>query len=372
MKIVLAPDSFKGTLSAQDACAVLARGVRAVLSEAQISEVPLADGGEGTVQTILAASGGEARQATVAGPLGDPVTATFGLIDDGHCAVIEMAAASGITLIPARCRDVLRATTFGTGELIAAALDARPGRMLIGIGGSATCDGGCGMAQALGVRFFANDEAPLSFPIGGGMLSTISRVDMQALDPRIRKVQIDVLCDVSNPLTGPEGAAVVYGPQKGASPDDVRVLDQGLVHLSAILERDVQASVRELPGAGAAGGLGGGLVAFLGARLRPGAQAVIDAVNLAERCRGADLIITGEGSFDAQSLCGKAVSAVAATGAACGVPVAIVAGRIALPRETWTRHFTDAIASGDPGPDPAGALAHAAAELVRRHFRSQS
>jgi len=369
MKIVIAPDSFKGTLSAREACAAMARGVRTVLADATIVEAPLADGGEGTVDAVLAARRGERRTVRVTGPWGQPVDAAYGAFDDGRRAVIEMAAASGILLAPPGPRDVLRASTFGTGELIRSALDRGADELLVGIGGSATCDGGCGMAQALGVRFRRADGTLLPPGIGGGALADITHIDLSERDARLASMTTRVLCDVTNPLTGPNGAAYVFGPQKGATPDDVVRLDWGLEHLANLIARDVGRSIRDLPGAGAAGGLGAGLVAFANGRLEPGAQTIIAFMELPRLCAGADLLLTGEGSFDAQSLAGKLVSEVAKLGTHLGVRVAVIAGRVELPRERWRGIVSDVAASSATGlENAADAVVDATAAVVRRQL----
>lgn len=365
MRLVIAPNSFKGTLSAARACAAIAAGARQVFPNADIVEAPLADGGEGTVDAIVTALGGRRCSVRVRGPLGDPVEAVFGMLAGDRRAVIEMASASGILLVPADQRDALRASTYGTGELIQAALAAGARELLVGIGGSATTDGGCGMAQALGVRFLGGTGAALPPGIGGGDLRRIARIDLTQRDPRIADAKIDVLCDVTNPLAGAHGAACVYGPQKGASPAEVDQLDRGLAHLGELIVRDLHHDVRALPGAGAAGGLGAGLVAFAGGHLGSGARAVIDFIGLEARCRGADLILTGEGCLDRQSLSGKAVAAVAELGARLGIPVAAVAGRVALPEESWRRHFTAVAVGAGTTANAAQAVTQATATLLR-------
>lgn len=346
MRIVLAPDSFKESLSAGEVCAALTRGIRRACPEAVIDAIPMADGGEGTVDALIGATGGALRQCTVTGPLGLPVTATWGLLgDDSGTAVIEMAAASGLALVPPERRNPLLTTTFGTGELIRAALDAGARRLLIGIGGSATTDGGTGAAQALGVRFLDEAGLIISEPMTGGRLADVARIE--AGRPILRRMPssptppgaqagaeadpapaVQVACDVDNPLCGPRGAAAVYGPQKGATPEQVEILDRNLARLAGIIERDLSVQVRDFPGAGAAGGMGAGLVAFLKARLDRGIQLVMNAVRFAERIRGADLIITGEGRIDRQSMMGKVIAGVGHAGQAAGVPVIALAGAI--------------------------------------------
>lgn len=329
MKIILAPDSFKESLSAVDVAEAMARGAVAACGDdvpLTVVSLPIADGGEGTVECMLAAAGGRRMVADVTGPLGARVAAAWGLLADGRTAVIEMAAASGLPLVPPAKRNPLRTTTFGTGELIAAALDRGAGRIIIGIGGSATVDGGVGMAQALGGRF--RDDGFQEIGRGGGQLGRIARIDLEQLDPRTADLEILVACDVTNPLTGPRGAAAVYGPQKGATPEQVAMLDAGLAHLAECIRRDLEIDVEKVPGAGAAGGLGAGLMAFLGAKLVPGIDLVLDTVGYAAHLEDADLVVTGEGSLDGSSLEGKATVGVARRAHNAGVPCVAVAGRL--------------------------------------------
>ena len=275
MRVLVAPDSFKGSAAALAVAQAMARGVRAVFPEAEVLPVPIADGGEGTVEALVVATGGALREATVTGPLGQPVVARWGVLGDGETAVVEMAAASGLPLVPRERRDPRRTTTRGTGELMRAALDAGSRKLVVGIGGSATNDGGTGMARALGARFLGPDGAEL--PEGGAALARLDRVDLSGLDPRLAGAELLVACDVDNPLTGPRGASAVYGPQKGATPEMVRELDAALCRFA---ERAREATGRDVagrPGAGAAGGLGAGLLFFTPARLRPGVEIVLEA-----------------------------------------------------------------------------------------------
>jgi glycerate 2-kinase len=295
-----------------------------VFPDAEVVEVPVADGGDGTVDALVSANRGEYRSATVEGPLGDPVDARYGLIDSGRTAVVELATASGLTLISAERRDPRRASTFGFGQLLQAALTGGVAQVIAGIGGSATNDGGAGMAQALGYRLL--DERGRELERGGAALARLDRIDPSAIDRRWRTVGVSVACDVTNPLTGPEGASAVYGPQKGADREAVAELDAALSRLAAVIERDLGKQVAGLPGAGAAGGTGAGLVAFLDARLVPGAPLVVDATGLDARLAGADLVITGEGRVDAQTAFGKAPGEVARRAMKAGVPVLLLAG----------------------------------------------
>ena len=324
--IVLAPDSFKESLSSIAAAEAMARGVKAAFPQARIDCVPMADGGEGTVQVLVCTTNGTYCKELVHDPLGRPVEATFGLLGTGQCAVIEMAAASGLALVSADQRNPLLTSTRGTGELILAALKAGVTRIILGIGGSATVDGGTGMARALGVRFL--DAAGHDLPEGGGSLVELSTIDTTGLDTRIRNVQVDVACDVNNPLVGPRGAAHVFGPQKGANPAMVEQLDLGLAKFGTNIAQQLGKDVIKTPGSGAAGGLGAALMAFLNGRLTSGVDLVIEAVRLADRLTDADLCLTGEGKLDYQSAAGKAVMGVGNLAKSMDVPVIVLAGTI--------------------------------------------
>jgi len=324
MRVVVAPQSLKGSLSAAQAGQAIARGVREVYPDAEISIVPVADGGEGTAQALVDASGGRLLQREVTGPLGTPVKAFFGVMGDGRTAVIEMAASSGLPLVPPEQRDPRVTTTYGVGELILAALDEGCTHFIIGIGGSATNDGGAGMAQALGARLLDAQGRDLAF--GGAALAGLERIEADRMDARLQRCSFEVASDVTNPLCGPTGASAVYGPQKGATPTIVAELDAALAHYAHIIERDLGQAVQNIPGAGAAGGLGAGLLAFLHATMRPGAQIVLEAVRLEERLREADLAITAEGRLDSQTAYGKSVGAVAALAKKYGLPVLTIAG----------------------------------------------
>lgn len=325
MKIVLAPDSFKGSLTAREACDMLETGIRRVFPDAEIIKVPMADGGEGTVQSLLDALGGRIVSCEATGPLGQKVDARYGILADGT-AVLEMAEASGLNLVPADRRNPMLTTSFGTGEVIKDALDKGCRKFIIGIGGSATNDGGAGMAQALGFRLL--DDKGGEIPRGGGGLRSLVRIDGKSSDPRIKTSEFTVACDVDNPLCGPNGASHVFGPQKGATPDTAACLDGYLANYAAVVAKDLGIVIANVPGAGAAGGLGGGMLAFLRARLKPGVQIVLDLVGLEEKIKGADLVVTGEGCCDAQTLRGKTPLGVAKTALRQGVPVIIVAGSL--------------------------------------------
>src|SRR6185437_9482762 len=328
MYIVVAPQSLKGSLDAPDVGEAIAAGIRCVWPDADIRVVPVADGGEGTVRALVAATGGTLHHARVTGPLGEPVDAEYGMLGGNlaETAVIEMAAASGLPLVPTDKRDPRMTTTRGTGELMRAALDAGARRLLIGIGGSATNDGGAGMAQALGVRLL--DAQGNELPAGGAALAHLARIDISGLDPRLKNVEVQVASDVTNPLCGPEGASAVYGPQKGATPEMVAELDATLAHYGALLKRDLGADVTNVPGAGAAGGLGAGLLAFAHAQLVPGAQLVLETLDFAHILQGAALVFTAEGQLDSQTAYGKAVGAVATAARKAGAHVVALAGSI--------------------------------------------
>ncbi|MBB5191045.1 glycerate kinase [Silvimonas terrae] len=323
MKIVIAPDSYKESLTALEVAEHIEAGFREVFPAAQYVKVPMADGGEGTVQAMIEATQGQRIAVTVTGPLGQPVPAFYGLTGDGHTAVIEMAAASGLALVPPTQRNPLLTTSYGTGELIRAALDKGARRFIIGLGGSATNDGGAGLAQALGARF--TDLAGASIGPGGGALAQLAHIDFSTLDARLAQCQIDVACDVDNPLTGPQGASAIFGPQKGATPAMVAQLDQSLAHLGQLLAQVVGSGVADCPGAGAAGGMGAMLLA-LGGHLRPGVEIVTDAVALAAALQDADLVITGEGRMDSQTIHGKTPMGVAQVAQRQGIPVIGIAG----------------------------------------------
>lgn len=368
MKIVVAPQALKGSLDAPEVGEAIAKAVRALLPAAEVLVVPVADGGEGTVRALVAATDGELCSATVTGPLGEPVRAEYGILGQRkenmgeRTAVIEMAAASGLPLVPPASRNPRVTTTYGTGELIKAALDAGCKRILIGIGGSATNDGGAGMAQALGARLL--NAAGSELPTGGAALARLAHIDTSGLDPRLAGVQVRVACDVANPLYGPEGASAVYGPQKGATPEMVAELDAALRHYASILLDDLGADVAHMPGAGAAGGLGAGLLAFTHAELVPGARLVLDALDFAAKVREAALVITAEGQLDQQTAYGKAVGAVAASARQAGAHVIALVGRLTADDATLAQLGIDAAVPLADGPLTLEASMSRAAELV--------
>ncbi|MBF0346968.1 MAG: glycerate kinase [Magnetococcales bacterium] len=322
--IAIVPDGFKGCMSSFEAARAIESGLRQGLPKVTTRIIPMADGGEGTVDAMVTAMSGTRHTVRVCGPLGQSVEAMIGLVDHGHTALLEMASASGIALLAPGERDCMGAHTLGTGELIRAALDRGVKKIILGLGGSASTDGGTGMARALGVRFL--DHQGNELPLGGGGLTRLHEIDVRHLDPRIKEVAIIAACDVTTPLCGPMGAASIFGPQKGATPAMVAALDQGLDQLSRLMAQRLGRAVAHLPGAGAAGGLGGGLVAFLGARLQPGAAMVAETIRLRQRLAGVDLVITGEGRLDGQTLAGKAPAQVARVAKSLGLPVIAICG----------------------------------------------
>lgn len=326
MKIILAPDSFKESMTAKEACEVIERGMKKIIPDLECISVPMADGGEGTTQSLVDATNGEFYTQRVLGPLGESVEARFGILGDGKTAILEMAAASGLELVPKEKRDATVTTTYGTGELIRAALDKNVETILIGIGGSATNDGGAGMIQALGGKLLDSCGKEIGF--GGSQLSNLCKIDLSNLDKRLEKTKIIVACDVQNPLTGVSGASHIFGKQKGANEEQRELLDKNLKHYAKIIRRDVGKDVENIPGAGAAGGLGAGLMAFLSAELKKGIEIVIEYSKLEEKMQGADLVITGEGSIDAQTRFGKTPYGVAMTAKKYGIPVIALAGNV--------------------------------------------
>jgi glycerate kinase len=343
MNILIAPGSFKNALSALEVGNSLAKGLKRALSDVEIRVVPMADGGEGTVESLTDATGGRLVMVRVHDPLMREVESSFGITGDGETAVIEMAAASGIQLIRPEERDPLDTTTYGTGQLIRAALDAGCRTILLGIGGSATNDCGTGMARALGVRFMGPDGEPVKQ--GGGALGEVKEIDVSGLDPRIRKTRIQVACDVTNPLTGPDGASLVYGPQKGADKAMAEKLDRNLALLAERIREQLGKEVENLPGAGAAGGLGAGLIAFLDAELVEGVPAIAERIGLEESVKWADLVITGEGGMDSQTRFGKTPYGVARIAKRHRKPVIAVAGTLGEGVETLYNEGFDAILS---------------------------
>jgi glycerate 2-kinase len=347
MKIVIAPDSFKESLTALEAAESIENGFKHVFPDAEYVKVPMADGGEGTVQSLVDATGGQIISKTVTGPLGEPVEAFFGILGNKTTAVIEMAAASGLALVPAEKRNPLVTTTWGTGELITAALDYGVNHIIIGIGGSATNDGGAGMAKALGAHLLDKDGKEIGE--GGGSLSDLASITLSEFDPRLANIKIEVACDVDNPLTGEIGASAIFGPQKGATAEMVKLLDRNLHHFATVIERDLGKKINNVPGSGAAGGLGGGLLAFLPSEMKRGVEIVIEATGLSQIVEDADLVITGEGKIDGQTIFGKTPIGVAKTAKIFGVSVVGIAGNVSKDSNVVHEHGIDAIFSIVPG-----------------------
>ncbi|MBV6322101.1 glycerate kinase [Duganella violaceipulchra] len=341
MKIVIAPDSFKESLTALAVANEIEAGFREFFPDAQYVKLPVADGGEGTVQAMIDASGGRRVELQVSGPLGEPVAAFYGLMGDGATAVIEMAAASGLELVPTAQRDPLRTSSHGTGQLIRDALDAGARRFVLGVGGSATNDGGAGMLQALGGRLL--DAAGRDLPPGGGALDGLQHIDLSGLDARIKDCVFEIACDVSNPLVGPQGASHIFGPQKGATPAMVEQLDANLRHYADVIARELGRQVADVPGAGAGGGIGAAMLVFLGGSLRPGSEIVAAAVGLDAAVADADLVITGEGRIDSQSIHGKTPIGVARVAQRHGKPVIAIAGCLAPGAAVVHQHGIDAV-----------------------------
>ena len=339
MKIVVAPDSFKGSLTAVEVSDAIEQGVREIFPEAEIVKIPMADGGDGTVQCLVNATGGEILREKVTGPLGDEVWASYGILGDKKTAVIEMAEASGLTLVPENKRNPLITTTYGTGQLIKFALDQGCRKMIIGIGGSATNDVGAGMVQALGAKLLDKEGEEIGF--GGGELKKVFRIDTKYLDNRLSETEVLIASDVSNPLCGPKGAARVYGPQKGATPEMIKKLDESLAYFAEIIKRDLNKDIKDILGAGAAGGLGAGLMAFLDAELKPGIEIIIEIVKLEQAIKDADLVITGEGKIDSQTIYGKAPIGVAKIAKKYNIPVIAVAAIIGDDADIVHQHGID-------------------------------
>ena len=376
MHVVIAPDKFKGTLSASEAAEALARGVRAAIPHVSLALRPIGDGGEGTIDALLVAHGGRVSARQVSGPLGDPVEASFAHLADGSCA-LEMSEASGLTLVDPDRRDALASSTLGLGELIAAALDDGERRVLIGLGGSASTDGGTGAARAVGWRFLDGGGAEL--PLGGGFLKDLARIDYSGVRPEITATSFVAACDVDNPLLGQSGAARVFAPQKSASPEEVEILEEGLATLAGRIKQDLGIDVAELPGAGAAGGTGAGIRAFFGAELGTGFEVVAKATNLRDEIEQADLVVTGEGSLDDQSLGGKAPVGVARIARDFQVPCYAVAGEVsadpgALKRQgiLGSASLIEAVGKDRAFADPAGAIVVATKALIRQHVTEGS
>ncbi|MFO8143422.1 MAG: glycerate kinase [Dehalococcoidales bacterium] len=362
MKVVIAPQGFKGSLSALQVARAIGRGVEKAIPDAENIIVPMADGGEGTIQAIVNAVGGEIVSVDVTDPTGSRITAGWALLSDGITAVIEMASASGLELVPEGRRDPLITSTYGTGELIIDALDNGCRKFIIGVGGSATNDGGAGMAQALGINLI--DKRGESLAPGGAALIELEKIDTAGMDPRLAECDIILASDVTNPLCGPDGASFTYGPQKGATPEMTAELDRALEHYAAVIKGKLGIDVKNKPGAGAAGGLGAGMMAFINARMVPGIDIVIEATDLAGKMEGASLVFTGEGRIDAQTSYGKTAVGVARKAGQFGLPAIAIVGEIGSGYPAVYQEGIDAIFSIAPGPISYGRCVQMAERLI--------
>ena len=367
MKIVIAPDSFKDSLSAQAVADAIASGLAEVWPDAELVKCPMADGGEGTIEAVLDACEGQWMSAQVSGPLGDSVSAQWGWLAQSRTAIIEMAMASGLQLLTRAQRDACLTSTEGTGQLISAALDAGAQRVILAIGGSATNDGGSGMLSALGARFLDRNDQPL--PRGGRALTDLARIDLSGLDPRLANVRVEIAADVDNPLCGPNGASHIFGPQKGASPDQVLALDAALAHFADHSARTLGRDLRDSPGSGAAGGMGFAAKAYLNASFRAGVEVVADLTGLEQALVGADLVITGEGRFDAQTLRGKTPLGVARVAQRQRVPVIVLAGTLGEGYEQLYQHGISAAFALTSGPMDLEQACREAPRLLQERAR---
>lgn len=368
MRILIAPDSFKDSLSALEVAKSIKQGILKELPDAKTRILPLADGGEGTVDSLVDATDGKTIIREVSDPLGRPVKAIFGVLGDGETAIIEMAAASGLELLTEKERNPWLTSTYGTGQLIVEAINARCKRIIIGVGGSATNDGGVGMARALGVKF--TDKNGNEIGNGGGELGDIANIDISQIDERIKDIKIRVACDVTNPFIGPSGASYIYGPQKGADPEMVKKLDENLTHLRRLLKEQLRIDIRNKSGTGAAGGLGGGLLAFAGAKLKPGFQIIREITNLDEHVIWSDLVITGEGKIDVQTQYGKTPMGVASVAKQYDKKVIAIAGTLGEGyEELYNLGFDSILSILDKTMDLKEALI-TAPQLIERCTRS--
>ena len=364
LRIVIAPQAFKHSIGARAAALAIERGVRSAMPDAETTLIPVADGGDGTLAALIGTTAGQFHQATVTGPLGEPVAAQWGVMGDGQTAVIEMALASGLALIPDDRRDPRRATTYGTGELMRAALDAGHTRIIVGLGGSATNDGGTGMAAALGVRFL--DSSGNELPPGGAALAALAHVDVSALHPGLANATIIGATDVTNPLCGDTGASAIFGPQKGATPEMVAELDGCLANLARVIHSDLGPDVLHTPGSGAAGGLGAGLIAFAGAELRSGIDMVCDALDFDQYAATADLVITGEGRADRSTAFDKAPVGIARRAQSFGVPTVLLAGSLGPGYDLLYEHGINAVVAIAEEPAELADSLQRGAELLER------
>jgi len=380
LRILVAPNAFKESLSAIDAARSIAKGVRRGLPNANITEVPIADGGDGTLEAVISGTGGRILKARVTGPLGNRITAEYGVTGDRKTAVIEMSRASGLALVPPARRNPMRTTSFGTGQLIQAALNCGVSRILLGIGGSATVDGGIGALQALGVSFLDRQGKPVGH--GGAGLLAIDKIDLSDLHPGLKRVEVLVACDVDNPLIGPKGSAAVFGPQKGATPAMVKELDHGLARLAGLIAQTTGRRFERIPGTGAAGGIAGSFLGLLGAKLRPGSDLVFDLLKLDRIVPKMDWVITGEGQIDFQTQFGKGPGMLAQLAARHGVPVVGIAGSVAddagkLSKKGFTALFSitnrpmDLTAAMQGAPKLMERVAEQVARLIRACHKAQ-
>ena len=362
MKIVIAPQEFKGSISALQVAHAMSEGIKRVVPEADIALVPVADGGDGTLETLVEVSGGEVHDIEVTGPLGEPCQAQWGAMGDGVTAVIEMARTSGLAMVPDDKRNPLITTTYGLGEAMRAAMDAGYRRFIIGIGGSATNDAGAGMAQALGARLL--DASSDALPFGGAALARLHSIDLSGLDARVGECEFMVACDVNNPLTGPTGASAIYGPQKGATPEMIAELDAALSHFARIVKRDIGVEIDEVAGSGAAGGLGGGLIAFVNGKLMAGVDIVLDTVHLDDFLTGANLVIVGEGSLDHSTIYNKAPVGVAEHAKRRNIPVVNISGSLGRGFHDAHEHGIDAAAAITSAPMSLDEASERSYELI--------
>ena len=362
MKILIAPQAFKGSISALDAATAMSEGVRRIAPDAEVATIPVADGGDGTLETLIEGSRGRIHRIEVTGPLGERRSAEWGAMGDGVTAVIEMARTSGLALVPDNKRNPLITTTYGLGEAMRQAMEVGYRRFIIGIGGSATNDAGAGMAQALGIKLLDGTGNDLSF--GGAALADLRRIDMSGLDSCIAECEFMVACDVNNPLTGQTGASAIYGPQKGATAEMIEELDAALTHFAEVVKRDIGVEISDVPGSGAAGGLGGGLIAFVKGQLRAGVDIVLDTVRLDDYLLGCDLVFTGEGSMDHSTIYNKAPVGVAERAKRRGIPVVGISGSLGAGYQDVHEHGIDALATIMPGPMTLGEASAQASELI--------
>ncbi|MFQ5860369.1 MAG: glycerate kinase [Dehalococcoidia bacterium] len=363
MKLVIAPQAFKGSLTGMQAARAMEEGARRVFPQAEMVLVPVADGGDGTLEVLVEHTGGRLLSVQVTGPLGEPVQALWGVMGDGTTAVVEMARASGLALLSPQYLDPRITTTYGTGQLVRHALEQGCQRLILGLGGSATNDGGAGMAEALGVRLL--DAQGHQLPRGGAALQRLARIELSGLDPCVKELEVVAAADVTNPLTGPEGASLVYGPQKGASLGVARELDRALAHYAEVIQRDLGVDVTHIPGAGAAGGLGAGLLAFLGATIRPGIDLVCELLGLDERLERAHLVLTGEGRIDGSTVFNKAPIGVAQRAKARDIPVLAVTGSLGPGYAAVYQHGIDVVACMTEGGIGLAEALERAYELVQ-------